>query len=1093
MKKTGHHSTHSHLTKRSRSGNAITSLESRENVFPNPLSIQEQQALFASLDLILLVIDVDGCIQHIHPTHLAHQLFASDTLLGKEVGQIFTFSHLSGIQPLLHRIFSAQNIEHVDYRQRINGEDHWFSAAITRLSDNQALWSARDITEFRTVIRQKEQSERNLKESEGWFRMLYERAPVPYQSLDENGCIIEVNEAWLQMFGYTREEVIGKNCGEVMTPEFARIFPSRFGRFKDIGEIHSIEFEMMRKNGDIFSVAVDGRIGKYGDGSFKQTHCVLYDITERKKSEQTALDHAKRQSALARLSLLALSDIDINSLLSEASVTIATVLNAEYSGVMEVIAQRQVMLARAGYGFRSEDIGNLEVAIYPGSISSKALSTMQPVLVEDAEQEPLMKDTNLHKSMGINSCIIAVIPCDLQSWGLISVMSARTFAFGSEDVHFIQSISAMLSAALERRQHLELIKKSEETLRQSEEKFHAVFDQAGIGMAIVNEDGVIQEANKALQSFLGYNDEEFRSIHFADVIHPEDLQKCDQYPMQNQPSDDYSVQTCIRRYIHHSGEILWGKHTASIIRDKEGKFRYSINMIEDITEQMDMEDRLRVQEEDYRILFESVPIIITYVNTEGRIIRGNQAASRIMGLPLDQIEGKLISELFPEYAAVYLQDNEEVMKSRKPKLAMIRPFVTPGGKRGWWQTSKVPYLNKNGDVRGIIALSEDITERRELEQQLLQSQKMEGLGRLAGGVAHDFNNLLTVILGFGELLEENLEGNAQLEGYANNIVRSAERAGSLTHQLLAFAHQQSIESKIVYLNDLITDVGKMLQRLIGEDIELVLEKEPELWQTLIDPGQFEQIMLNLAVNSRDAMSMGGVLRISTGNIHLSEEESHHLLEAEPGDYVYAVVEDNGEGIAPDILPHIFEPFFTTKPAGKGTGLGLATCYGIVKQNKGFIRVHSDVGKGTKFEIYFPKAQAAAEEIEKTNLDYKTTGSETILLVEDEEMVRDMAQHTLEHLGYRVLCASNGVEALKIYKESSDRIDLLLTDVVMPQMGGKELYENIFAIDSTLPVLFASGYTDNVHLFEEVTSRGAAFLHKPFSPASLARKVREILS
>lgn len=378
------------------------------------------------------------------------------------------------------------------------------------------------------------------------------------------------------------------------------------------------------------------------------------------------------------------------------------------------------------------------------------------------------------------------------------------------------------------------------------------------------------------------------------------------------------------------------------------------------------------------------------------------------------------------------------------------------------------------------------------EAQLRQAQKMESIGRLAGGIAHDFNNLLTVINSYSDMLlgETGFE-NAFVRNGLDQIKEAGHRAASLTRQLLAFSRQQVIEPKVLDLNEIVANLAKLLRRLIGEDISLILCPHPELGRIKADAGQIEQIIMNLAVNARDAMPNGGQLTIETLN---ADGEAGPLRDASvpPGSYVVLVVSDTGCGMGPDTLAHIFEPFFTTKEPGKGTGLGLATVDGIVKQNEGAITVSSVIGKGTTFRVYLPRVQATADNVTvEPKLQGRLRGSETILLVEDDEMVRALAQALLERYGYRVVATRNVKDALCFAEERSNRFDLLLTDTIMPGMNGPELARHIRALRPEAKVLYMSGYTDRA--FTGNWEPGTPFLHKPFTPQSLTQKVQEALA
>jgi signal transduction histidine kinase len=382
---------------------------------------------------------------------------------------------------------------------------------------------------------------------------------------------------------------------------------------------------------------------------------------------------------------------------------------------------------------------------------------------------------------------------------------------------------------------------------------------------------------------------------------------------------------------------------------------------------------------------------------------------------------------------------------------------------------------------------------RQSEEQLRQVQKIEAVGRLAAGVAHDFNNILTAITGHSELLLRQLDADDPRRRNAEQIEKAAYRAAGLTRQLLIFSRKQVIQPRVLNLNAVILNLKKMLCRLIGEDIEFCTLLDPAAGHIKADPGQIEQVIMNLAVNARDAMPNGGKLTIMTANTTLDQNHLKNFPDMGAGDYVMLAIADTGTGISEEVKAHLFEPFFTTKPSGKGTGLGLATCFGIVKQNTGHINVHSELGSGTTFKIYFPQVQSALESPRVRNLPTEAAGgNETVLLVEDEPVVRELAVATLREKGYTVVEAVNGEEGLRLARQHDGKIDLVLADVVMPVMGGKEMADALRTSHPDTKVLFTSGYTEDALGHHGVLRPGILFLPKPYLTATLARKVREVL-
>jgi two-component system cell cycle sensor histidine kinase/response regulator CckA len=393
----------------------------------------------------------------------------------------------------------------------------------------------------------------------------------------------------------------------------------------------------------------------------------------------------------------------------------------------------------------------------------------------------------------------------------------------------------------------------------------------------------------------------------------------------------------------------------------------------------------------------------------------------------------------------------------------------------------------------ILGTAQDITEKKRLEEQLHHAQKMESIGTLAGGIAHDFNNLLTAIIGNAQLGLANMEDDDPVKDRLMEIEKAGKRAGELTRQLLVFSRRQRIERRLININDTIGDFLKMLHRIIGEDVEVRFLTDAGLPMVLIDPGQIEQVIMNLAVNARDAMSGGGQLIIEIHTVTLDDSYCHEHAFITPGQYVQIVFSDTGSGMDSETQQRIFEPFFTTKDVGKGTGLGLATVYGIIKQHDGFIQVYSEVGHGTTFKIYLPISHEAVEEILPEVQTKPVGGLETILVVEDELGLRRLAKQILSELGYTVLTAEDGEQAMEIYNASKDQIDLMLVDVIMPKMGGREVYEQLQKMGSKTPIIFMTGYSTEMFQSNFIENKGAALIQKPYSVISLGQKVREVLN
>ncbi len=512
------------------------------------------------------------------------------------------------------------------------------------------------------------------------------------------------------------------------------------------------------------------------------------------------------------------------------------------------------------------------------------------------------------------------------------------------------------------------------------------------------------------------------------------------------------------------------------------------------------EERLRESEELIRLITDNVPGLISHVDKDMIYRFVNAGYHRWFGLKKEDVVGKKVEELLDP--AAFQHSLPFIQKALSgEEVTFEGSAILPDGSIKDFANHFVPHVLADGSVDGYFVLVTDITDikkaemsLRETEQKLLQSQKLESVGRLAGGVAHDFNNLLTTIIGYSDLISTEPELNETTRESVQEISKSAERAAALTSQLLAFSRKQILQPQLVNLNDLVADLSNMLRRLIGENIDIITKLDSDLGDIKADPGQVEQVIMNLVVNARDAMLSGGILTIETQNVRIDESYRQQHPEVVPGAYILLAVSDTGCGIDEETQNQIFEPFYTTKESGKGTGLGLSTVYGIITQSGGFIWVYSEPDKGAVFKIYLP--QVSGKGVEQKRLLAKpipTGGAETILLVEDDESLRKMGSRILNSYGYFVIEAESGAKAVELVAEKDQRrISLLVTDVIMPKMGGKELSETLLREHPEMKVLFVSGYTDNSIVHQGILDEGVSFLQKPFSPQSLAGKVREIL-
>ena len=642
-------------------------------------------------------------------------------------------------------------------------------------------------------------------------------------------------------------------------------------------------------------------------------------------------------------------------------------------------------------------------------------------------------------------------------------------------------------------------REAEDALREAQERFRFVVENTGdVVYRLRFPDMVYDYMSPGIERLTGYGPREINGVGLGGIVvsvtdtagRPIARQRLEWARHIEQSGEfyaDYQVRT-------KGGDLRWLVDHSFPWRDGNGRLLGAVGTLMDVTGRKQAEEALRRSEEYYRSLIENASDPIVVLDDAGNVVYESPALEKLLGVRPEDRRGRSGLELLPE------EDRPELARSiqrllREPghtEVIETRALHRDGS----WRSIEAVAKSRvdDGGKTTIVVNVRDLTVRKDLEAQLNQAQKMEAIGRLAGGVAHDFNNLTTAILGYSELMLRRLGAEDPLRRHVAEVTRAAERAAGLTRQLLAFSRKQLLQPRVLDVAEVLEHSRGLLERLIGEDIELVTRGEPGVGRVRADPVQLDQVILNLAVNARDAMPRGGQLVLEASNADLDEDYAHEHVTVRPGRYVMLAVSDTGHGMDKETQQRVFEPFFTTKDKGKGTGLGLSTVYGIVQQSGGYVWVYSEVGRGTTFKVYLPRVEEEADQPSPVSepAALRAAASETLLLVEDEASVRELLRELLESAGYSVLEAARPSEALQFAQSHDAPIQLLITDVVMPEMTGPELAQRLCAIRPGLRLLFLSGYTEGVVADKGLLGDGAHFLQKPFTTDALEAKVREVL-
>ncbi len=932
-------------------------------------------------------------------------------------------------------------------------------------------------------------SERALRESEERFRLMVEASEEVF--FYEHGAdhrITYLSPSVERVLGYAPEELVGKRYDVLLWDSASEKVATRQTKLAlDTGiRTDAYEVRSTHKDGrmvvlEIMERPVPDPAGAEGIQGFCR------DVTERKRAEEALGRRLEAEEALQRLSSTLVSAAEPD--LEEALAVLGQLVDVSRAYIFLLRDGGASMdntdeWCAPGVQPQKESLQGMAAEAFPWWMENlrqgKALripdvSSLPP---EASIEREILEVQNIRSALAV-----PLTGRDQELLGYVGFDDTEgTREWTEDDVRALRVASDIISGILQRRD-------AEQSLRRSEEYFRALIERQGDMVAVIGPDGTASYASPSYRRSLGYDPDELVGRNLLDLVHPEDR------PM---------VENRLARLLIDSEREDWARLR---VRDSKGRYRTHVisgrNLLDvkavrgivvtgsDVTEWEQTEERLRLLSR----AVEQSPVSIVITDAEGDIVYVNPKFAEVTGYPEEEIIGRnpRILNSGRHDAAFYERLWETITSAREWRGEMENR--RKNGDIFREAVSISPVLNPYGEITHFIAVKEDITERHLLQEKYQQSQKMEAVGRLAGGVAHDFNNLLTAINGNAEFLLMDLPLESPLREDVLQIQRAAKRATDLTGQLLAFSRQQALDETVLDLRQVVANIEPMLRRLIPESIQIRRHSPKEVVAVKADVGQMEQVLLNLAVNARDAMGENGVLTFTVDTLDMSEAEVRRIpWHAAPGSYARLSVSDTGAGMSADVMSHIFDPFFTTKPKGKGTGLGLSTVFGIVKQSGGHIFVESEPGEGTTFRILLPTVAAElppSEKVENRAVNVMTAGG-TILVVEDDASVRRLAKRILERAGYQVLEASNGKDALEVAATRASELDLVLTDVVMPEMGGVRLGRLLRERHPGLKVIFASGYSEE-GLPAEINGETVALLRKPFTPEELLGLIGKTIS
>lgn len=993
--------------------------------------------------------------------------------------------------------------------------------------DNQSNSDSADLDSLQNQLSELSEREQQLRTTSSNLKQLIDLAPFGYQSLDENGCFIDVNQTWLNTLGRTREEVIGKNFAEFLDPAKRSFFTDNFPKFKELGAVQSVEFEMLRKDGSEVSVSFDGRIGRDPQGKFRQTHCFFRDITDKKKAESYREMGREVLQILSGLGTLPVLIHRIIEILKQRTAFDAVGIRLKEGEDFPFYAQcgfsdsfllhenSLLEYTENGAICRNRN-GKAQLACACGLILSGEIDPSKPFFTRggsfwvndslsllDIDPETDLRFRPRNQCVFNGYASFALIPIRVREdiVGLIHFSNKQKGSFSRVSIAHLENIASHIGEAL-------LSKQAEAALQEERGRLTDIIDFLPDATFAIDRDGKIIIWNKAIEKMTGLSatdmlgkDEFAYSVPFYGEARPQ---------LINLIFEDNEEISSLYPHILREGETLitevfckalfngkkgaWVYAKASPLHDQSGKIIGAIESIRDITDKKYTEKKLKKSVAWFKALFNATSDSVILVRPDGIILDLNDNAARRRTQCTDGMRGQNIFDFLPGESA-------ELRRKAIDQILYERRLVQYEDSREdkYYRVRLFPVLDHQGDVIQVASFSRDITEskkaeeeKKRLQAQLIQSQKMEAIGTLAGGIAHDFNNILGAILGYADMAREIASHDPLMSKYLDRIDQAGNRASDLVKQILAFSRQ--VESKRISLVPayLVREAIKLLRPSLPSTILIKQNFDTSVWPIIADSTQVHQILINLCTNAFHAMEeTGGVLEIALKNRELSEFDLRHVLEIQPGKFVELTVSDTGKGISSEIRDRIFDPFFTTKGIGKGTGMGLSIVHGIVTSHGGFITCDSEIGKGTIFRVYFPVTEQREPE-RLGNVEIDPSGIERILFVDDEELLVELGVLMLEQQGYKVTGRTNSLDALTTFQNQPDSFDAVITDHTMPGLTGSELALRILQIRPDIPIILCTGFSNLISEEKAELLGIKGFAMKPLAKKEIASLLRTLL-